>query len=131
MKSLTRDHKIAVARIITDLIEADFIVEADEMNFFEHIISKEVYAISENMLAEAKKLDFAKALSTLSNLDYSHRVLIVDTLKKMSMSDGVCVPLEAIFIFAVEQVLLHGAKIHSIPNPQSNIDNLKVIYIEN
>lgn len=131
METLTRDHKIAVARLITDLIEADFIVEADEMKLFEYMISKEVYAISETMLAESKKLDFAKALSTLRDLDYFHRVMIVDTLKKMSISDGVCVPLEAIFIFAVEQVLLHGAKIHSIPCLQSNIDNLKVIYIEN
>ena len=41
MIKLDRDHKIAFARIITDLIEADFVVEADEMQFFEKIISKD------------------------------------------------------------------------------------------
>ena len=40
MNKLEREHKIAFARIITDLIEADFVVEADEMQFFEKIISK-------------------------------------------------------------------------------------------
>jgi len=126
-----RDQKIAFARIITDLIEADFVVEADEMQFFEKIISKEGFAISAAMLVEAKKMDFAKALSILKTLDEDCRKLIVGTLKQLSMSDGVCVPLEAILIFAVEQVLLKDATVHSIPQSGINIDNLKVIYIEN
>lgn len=131
MIKLDRDHKIAFARIITDLIEADFVVEADEMQFFEKIISKDGFAISNAMLIDAKKMDFAKALSILKTLDEGCRKLVVDTLKQLSMSDGVCVPLEAILIFAVEQVLLKDATVHSIPQSGINIDNLKVIYIEN
>lgn len=131
MKRFEREHKIAIARIITDLIEADFVVEADEMQFFERVISKEGFSISEAMLVEAKKMDFAKALSILKTLDEESRKLVVDTLKQLSMSDGVCVPLEAILIFAVEQVLMNGAAVHSIPQSGINIDNLKVIYIEN
>lgn len=60
MKRFEREHKIAFARVITDLIEADFVVEADEMQFFEKIISKEGFAISNAMLIDAKKMDFAK-----------------------------------------------------------------------
>lgn len=131
MMSLNREQKIAFARIITDLIEADFVVEADEMQFFERIISKEGFSISDAMLIEAKKMDFAKALSILRTLDENSRRSIVDTLKQLSMSDGVCVPLEAILIFAVEQVLMNNATVHSIPQSGINIDNLKVIYIEN
>lgn len=128
---LNREDKIAFARIITDLIEADFVVEADEMQFFENIISKEGFSISDAMLVEAKKMDFAKALSILKALDENSRRMVVDTLKQLSMSDGVCVPLEAILIFAVEQVLMNDATVHSIPHSGINIDNLKVIYIEN
>ena len=131
MKRFEREHKIAFARIITDLIEADFVVEADEMQFFENIISKEGFSISDAMLIEAKKMDFAKALSILKALDEKSRRTVVDTLKRLSMSDGVCVPLEAILIFAVEQVLMNDAAVHSIPQTGINIDNLKVIYIEN
>ena len=131
MESLTREHKIAFARVVTDLIESDFVVEPDEMHFFEKIISKEGFAISEQMLVEAKKMDFARALSILKELDEKGRRLVVDTLKQLSMSDGVCVPLEAILIFAVEQVLMYDATIHSIPHKNINIDNLKVVYIEN
>ena len=131
MKNLNREDKIAFARVITDLIEADFVVEADEMQFFENIISKEGFSISDAMLVEAKKMDFAKALAILKALDENSRRMVVDTLKQLSMSDGVCVPLEAILIFAVEQVLMNDAAVHSIPHSGINIDNLKVIYIEN
>lgn len=128
---LHREQKIAFARIITDLIESDFVVDIDEMNFFESIISKDCFAISEAMLIEAKKTDFSKALSILKGLDESSRILIINTLKKLSTSDGVCVPLEALLIFAIEQVLSHNATIHSIPHSGANIDNHTVIYIEN
>lgn len=131
MKQFAREHKIAFARVITDLIEADFVVEVDEMQFFEMIISKEGLDISESMLVEAKKMDFAKALTILAELDEEARISLISTLKQLSMSDGVCVPLEAILIFAVEQVLMNGATIHSVPQSGISIDNLKVIYIEN
>lgn len=131
MTKLEREHKIAFARIITDLIEADFVVEADEMEFFEKIISKDGFAISTSMLAEAKKMEMEKALSIINGLDDETRMTMVDTLKQLSMSDGVCVPYEAILIFAVEQVLKHNATMHTIPQSGINIDNLKVIYIEN
>lgn len=131
MNIIRREDKIAFARVITDLIEADFVVEADEMQFFEKIISKDGLSISDAMLVEAKKIDFAKALSILKILDKDCRKWVVDTLKQLSMSDGVCVPLEAILIFAVEQVLMNDAVVYSIPQSGINIDNLKVIYIEN
>ena len=86
MKQLDRESKIAFARITTDLIEADFVVEADEMQFFEKIISKDGFSISDAMLVEAKKMDFAKALSILKTLDEESRKLVVDTLKQLSMS---------------------------------------------
>lgn len=50
---LDRTQKIAFARIISDLIEADFIVEEREMDFFEDIISKNGLNITEPMLVEA------------------------------------------------------------------------------
>lgn len=131
MTKFEREHKIALARIVTDLIEADFVVEVDEMQFFEKIISKDGFSISEAMLIEAKKMDFAKALTILKGLDVKSRQLVVNTLKQLSMSDGVCVPLEAILIFAVEQTLLNDAVVHSVPQSGINIDNLKVVYIEN
>jgi len=128
---LDRTQKIAFARIISDLIEADFIVEESEMDFFEDIISKNGLNISESLLVEAKKMDLAKAVSILKELDSERREQIIGCLKDLALSDGTCVPLEAIQIFALEQAMEHDAYIYSVPSKDIGIDNMKVIYIEN
>ena len=61
MMNFEREHKIAFARVITDLIEADFVVEADEMKFFENVISTDLFSISDAMLVEAKKMERYRA----------------------------------------------------------------------
>jgi hypothetical protein len=131
MLKLTREHKIAFARVITDLIEADFVVDVKEMHFFEKLISKEGIFITDAMLVEAKRMDFARALSILRDLDDASRSSVVDILKKLSLSDGVCVPLESILIFAVEQVLRYDAQIYSVPSVNATFKDLMVVYIEN
>jgi uncharacterized tellurite resistance protein B-like protein len=50
MQQLKREERIAIARIIIDLIEADFVIEAGEMEFFERAISKEWFNITDKML---------------------------------------------------------------------------------
>ena len=128
---LDRHQKIALARIVSDLIEADFIVDEGEMDFYEKTISKEGYNISQAMLSEAKKMDYATAVGVLKAADGETRSAIVQTLKDMALSDGSCAQLEAIQIFALEQALDYGARLFSIPAGEAGIDNLKAIYIEN
>lgn len=94
--NLERIHKIAFARLISDLIEADLIVEEGEIDFFEKFISKDCFNISESMLVIAKKMDFAKAMSILKELDEERRTDIVGTLQSLALSDGTCAPLESI-----------------------------------
>ncbi len=130
MKLFSTEQKTAFARVITDLIEADFVVEPDEMNFFEDLISKERFGISHSMLTEAKKMDFAKAVAILKEIEPQQREELIHILKQLSLSDGTCVPLEAILIFAIEQALTDNASIHSIPCRDISIENLKVLYVE-
>ena len=133
MKSirLDRNEKIALARIVGDLIEADFIVEENEMAFYERTISGDGYNISKAMLAEAKRMSFAKAVGLMKSLDAERRQTVMATLKGLALSDGSCAPLEAIQMFALEQAIEHDAKVFSIPAANNGIENLKVIYIEN
>ena len=127
---LDRTQKIALARIMSDLIEADFIVDEGEMNFFDHFITHDV-KISVPMLVEAKKTDVAKSVSILKELDVGQRRKIVNILKELALSDGTCVPLEAIQILALEQALENDAYVYSVPSSEISIENMTVIYIEN
>lgn len=124
-----RLQRIAFARILSDLIEADSIIEDDEMRFLEDL--NERFRISREMLAEARKKNFAWALNTLKHLSDEQKSEIRQVLKDLSMSDGTCVPNEALQIMAALFVLEDKGEVFSIPSDSSHIDNLKVIYIEN
>lgn len=128
---LERVQRIALARILSDLIEADFIVEEKEMDFFEETISKDGFNISESMLIEAKRMDFAKAMSILKELDGETREELVETLKRLSLSDGTCVPLEAVLIYCVIMALTENANVFSVPSEGINMENMTAIYVEN
>ena len=148
-----KEERIAFARIISDLIEADFIVEEDEMESLDQIIvrkesseeetleskdkkeKKEMdkhFRISMSMLSEAKTMTFAEAVSTLQKVKSEEgKKIMMDRLYKTSVSDGTCVPLEALQIMAVKYALEGKGQVFSIPSGSSFIENMKVLYIEN
>lgn len=127
-----RTQKIAFARIISDLIEADFIVEQGEMEYFEEIISRKGLNITKTMLTEAKKLTLGKAIKILKELDEEDKESVIRLLKGLSLSDGTCVPLEAIQILAIIEALKGDADVFSVESPGDlQIENMTAIYIEN
>lgn len=128
---MERQQKIAFARIISDLIEADFIVEQGEMEYFEEIISRNKLNIKKTMLSEAKRLTIAKAIKTLKELSDVEVDEVIELLKGLSLSDGTCVPLEAIQILAIIQALKGGAEVFSVKAGDLLIENMTAIYIEN
>ena len=89
-----REERIAFARIISDLIEADFIVEEDEMASLDEIIKREDssekkessakkekdsdFRITMDMLSEAKIKTFAEAVTTLQGIrDENSRMIMM------------------------------------------------------
>lgn len=143
-----REERIAFARIVSDLIEADFIVEADEMASLDEIIKREDasekketsakkdkdsdFRITMDMLSEAKTKTFAEAVTTLQGIgDENSKKIMMDRLCKTSLSDGSCVPLEALQIMAVKYALEGNGQVFSIPSGSSYVENMKVLYIEN
>lgn len=127
-----REERIAFARIISDLIEADFIVEEGEMESFDKIKNEKDFNITMSMLSEAKTKTFEEAVSTLQALrNEEKKTIIKEKLYDMSLSDGTCVPLEALQIMAVNSALEGKGQVFSIPSGSSFIENMKVLYIEN
>lgn len=126
-----RIHKIAVARALTDLIDADFIVEEGEIAFLERLMSKDALNISNAMLVEARRMDLAKAVSLLKELPFEQRQYIIALLKELALSDGTCVPQEAIQILALEWAMEYNAFIYSLPTCNIEMGNPVAIYVEN
>lgn len=123
-----RLQRVAFARVISDLIEADFIIEDTEMRFFEDINSR--FHISRDMLTEAKKKNFAWALNTLKSLSEEQKTEVRNVLQELALSDGTCVPYEALQIIAALSVLDGKGEVFSIPSSTSYVENMKAVYIE-
>ena len=124
-----RNQRIAFARIISDLIEADFIIEADEIKKLGEI--KDKFNISQDMLIESRKRTFEWAVSILCQLKNSEKQEVKDALCGLALSDGSCVPLEALQIMSLLSALDGKGEVFSIPSANNYVDNMKVIYVEN
>lgn len=127
------NERIAFARILSDLIESDYVVEEGEMSSFFAMVEegKELRA-SALMRSEAKRKTFAEATGILQRMeDPAKKTFVMDQLYRMSLSDGNCVPSEALQIMAVKKVLDGEGEVFSIPSEDNFIGDMKVIYIEN
>ena len=121
----------AVARIFSDLIEADFIVEDSEMKCFEEIISPAKFKISNETLIESKSRTFAWAINKLKAVKPQDKETIKKELYNLALYDGVCVPLEALQIMAITFALDGKAEVFSIPSNNNYADGMNILYIEN
>lgn len=131
---MLKEHKVAIARIFSDLIKADRIVDTAEMECWRNICRK--YGIDRDVRIEARDLSFADALNTIcdSGIDELRDDLLGDC-RSMTVSDGFCAHSEALLMIAMTAILDHDCplegEVFSIPRANFNIDIATVLYIEN
>ena len=132
MKKIQLDNiqKTALARILSDLIEADFIVDEGEMKYLKDEIMDGGPKITKSILENARRKSFEDAIRILKTVREGTRKEIVDCLCKASLSDGTCVPSEALLLMAVISSLREDGEVYSVPSYRSHIENMKVLYIE-
>ncbi len=131
---MLRIHKVAIARIFSDLIKADRIIDAGEMECWRRICGK--YSIDNDARREAIDIPLARALELLCTAEMSGlKEDFMANCRSMAVSDGFCAHSEALLMAALATVLddawpLYG-KVFSIPRTDFNIDIGTVLYIEN
>lgn len=113
---LEKDQRLALARITSDLIMSDKIIEDDEIELFACLFGGEH---NRELFHNAQQLSFAKAIKLLTVMrktnDYDDPALMAKAnnnakiaakiIKEMSEVDGFCVPTEAIIRLAVDYYL--------------------------
>lgn len=130
---MLRGHKVAIARIFSDLIKADRIIDSGEMKCWQDICQK--YSIDKDIAIDAQNITFAKALETIcsSGMQGLKEDLLGDC-RAMALSDGFCAHSEASIMIALTLVLdsIQNYRIEtiSIPRAEFNIDLSTVLYIE-
>lgn len=130
---MLRVHKVAIARILSDLMKADRIIDSGEMACWQSICRK--YAIDKEIEVEAMTVTLAQALEAIcsSGVKGLKEDILADC-RAMALSDGFCAKSEATVMMALTLMLdsVQNCRIEtlSIPRSDFNIDLCTVLYIE-
>ena len=140
---LSTKERIAVARIMSDMIKADNIIEESEIEMLNRFQNQ--YKIDNHILSEARYIKFSQAVSDLGNLSDADKIALFNSIKGMAAADGLCVPKEAMLLLALryalgiqrnrktgEYVVNNDTKVKliSCPTGESSLTSQYVIYIE-
>lgn len=131
---MLRSHKVAIARIFADLIHADRIIDAGEMECWQSLCIK--YAIDKEIETDAQSITLADAIRAICNSGVTGlKEDLLGDCRSMTVSDGFCAHSEALIMIALMLMLDSSqpfdAEVISIPKANFNIDIASVIYIEN
>ena len=140
----TNKERIAIARIVSDMIKADNIIEESEIEMLNKF--KSIYNIDSHILSEARHVKFSTAVSNLEGLEDTEKIEIFKTIQSMAIADGVCVPREALLLLALRYafgivrdpknhkklIINHNKKVRliSCPTGETAITSQYVIFIE-
>ena len=99
-----RHHqKIAIARLISDLIKSDDVICKEEIALYNHIICN--FDISQDELYEAQFVSQAEAVSYIRNMLPTEQKKILSILQKAAYSDNSCVDREALLLQTLSLML--------------------------
>lgn len=131
---MLKGHKVAIARIFADLIKADRIVDAGEMQCWRDVCRK--YGIDRDVRIEARDLSFADALNAICSSGVTGlKEDLLGDCRSMTVSDGFCAHSEALLMVTLaiilDPALPFKGEVISIPRTNFNIDIATALYIEN
>lgn len=131
---MQRIHRIAIARIFSDLIKADRIIDTGEMDCWQRVCDR--YSIDSQVQIEARSMSLGEAISTIASADEPGLGSdLLGDCRSMTVSDGFCAHSEALLMIALKLCLnenaTENAEVISIPKADFNIDTATAIYIEN
>lgn len=137
---MTKEQRTAMARIISDMIKADNIIEESEIRDMKSLMSK--YSITQKDMSDARSIRFSDAVMALQDLSKNERQSFFDCIYKIALSDNVCVPKEALLLIALQYCLVEhdrkDANGNRIPKPyliscpidESSISDQYMVYLE-
>lgn len=127
-------EKIAIARIFSDLIKADRIINTGEMDCWQQVCTK--YSINKEVESKAQNISFAAAMDAICSSNVlGLKETFLEDCRNMTVSDGFCAHSEALIMIALSLMLEEHQSFRvetiSIPKATFNIDVATALYIEN
>ncbi|MDE5674930.1 MAG: hypothetical protein K2I44_06275, partial [Muribaculaceae bacterium] len=115
--------KVAIARIFSDLIKADRIIDTGEMKYWRTACVK--YEIDRDVRIKAKEISFANAVNTICRSSvHNLKESFLEDCRSMTVSDGFCSHSEALLMVSLTSLLKPDMNFRSevISIPKSNFN---------
>lgn len=137
---MTREQRTAMARIISDMIKADNIIEESEIRDMKLLMSK--YSLNHQDMSDARKIRFSDAVNALKVLSSKERKVFFDDIYSIALSDNVCVPREALLLIALQYCLIENDRktdngkpipkpyLISCPTGEASFNDQYMVYLE-
>ena len=137
---MTKEQRTAIARIISDMIKADNIIEESEIKDMKQLMSE--YSITHLEMNDARKNRFSDAVNTLKDLSLKERKAFFDHIYSIALSDNICVPREALLLIALQYCLIDNDKksdddkplprpyLISCPTGEASFNDQYMVYLE-
>ena len=139
---IAKRHRVSLARIISDMIKADNIIEEREIKEMKELMS--IYGINKDDMGEARGMRFSEAVNQLKELKQKERDQIFQNINKLALSDNACVQREALLLLALKYCLIDAdnhqthrntaniikPKLISCPTGESTINEPYIVYVE-
>lgn len=100
---MTQEERRSLMRIVVDLIKADAIIDAREIEWLNEL--REKYHIRQTDEANAANVTLAEAVKVVFEMEAAERADMLGDFKGAAMSDEICAREEALLILALETVL--------------------------
>ena len=131
----SENHKTALAKVLSDLIQCDGIVNQGEIDFLQQIYS--ILRINLASRKTATTLSLSEAVRNLKSLGQAEKRAILFLLQQLSLSDDALDPSESLLITAIllsigiEIPETQGLEAHFVSIPNLNFDTRNaVLYVE-
>jgi len=129
---MNRIEKISVARVVSDLIKADSVIDSREMKLFKTV--KNTAGLNKDCLCDARFITFSDAVNNLSCLESDERENLMELFKDITLADGMCNKDEALLMIALMYCLEgknEATMVHvQVPQQGLQLKNSQVIYVE-
>lgn len=129
---MNKIEKISIARIVSDLIKADSVIDSREMELFGFV--KDAYRLNRECLSDARFITFSDAVNNLCCLPDDEKQDLMGLFKKITLADGMCNKDEALLMIALMYCLegnYEAEMVHvQVPQQGLQLENSQVIYVE-
>ena len=99
----TQKHRVAIARILSDLIKSDKIIEQSEIKLYNQL--QQTFGITQKDRIDAQYITLSRAIMDVRDLDDRDKEELQNALSRTANADNQCVAREALILLTLKYVL--------------------------